>query len=89
MIVHESAQIILDFLHGLEKEIDEEFLFNVAYIIPQVTLLEIYWHDQKIDDTFEVFVESLKELLEQSAQADKLSERDLEWIQGILSKIPM
>lgn len=76
MTAQEYAQRCQAHLQMLETEVEDEQLFNVGYIIPQVSLLEEYWHQHGVDESAEVFFNSLKQTVEDAEEQDQVAEQD-------------
>ncbi|WP_428242531.1 hypothetical protein [Gynuella sp.] len=61
----------------LEQQVEENRLFNVGYIIPQVTLLENQWRDEERSGNLQNFLTDLKQMVDTHGRQDNLDDEDL------------
>ncbi|AJQ93605.1 hypothetical protein [Gynuella sunshinyii] len=75
LILH--TEHCLNRLLELEQQVEESRLFNVGYIIPQVTLLENQWRDEGRSGDLQNFLADLKQMVNAHGRQDNLDDQDL------------
>lgn len=87
MNADQFAKHCLGQLQELEKSVPDQQLFNVGYIIPQLELLHAHWQQQSIEDTAEVFFDSLLQMIDNASDQDGLDADDRQMNEQILAQL--
>ena len=83
-LVHYSEHC-LNRLLELEQQVEESRLFNVGYIIPQVTLLESQWQTANKSGNLADFLLDLQQMVVDHGRQDGLDNQDLQANDEILA----